>query len=150
MSERYLGLDVGERYIGVAISDELGLVASPLMVIDARRNDPFAALAQLVDQYQAVGLVVGLPRQLRGGEGTQAKTVRAFISQLREHIACPIVLWDEWLTTAQAERALIASGQRRERRRQVIDAVAAALLLQNYLDARRAQGDGVKSRHLDQ
>ncbi|MCS7257721.1 MAG: Holliday junction resolvase RuvX [Thermomicrobium sp.] len=135
---RALGLDVGERRVGVAVSDELGLIASPVATIDVEREG-LPALLALIERYAPTVIVVGLPVTMRGREGTQAAETRRFVELLRPHVRCPVVFWDERLTSTAAERLLIESGMRRGRRRQAIDAVAAALMLQSYLDAQRAE-----------
>ncbi len=135
---RALGLDVGERRVGVAVSDELGLIASPVATIDVEREG-LPALLALIERYAPTVIVVGLPVTMRGREGTQAAETRRFVELLRPHVRCPVVFWDERLTSTAAERLLIKSGMRRGRRRQAIDAVAAALMLQSYLDAQRAE-----------
>jgi putative Holliday junction resolvase len=135
---RALGLDVGERRVGVAIGDELGLIASPLTTIERRPGD-LEAIAQLVAGHGVCCVVVGMPTGLSGREGPQAAAVREFVDQLRPAIeaAVPIEFWDERLTTAVAERALRERGTRRNKRRAEVDAVAAAVILQGYLDAQR-------------
>ncbi len=134
---RALGLDIGGRRVGVAISDELGLIASPLVTIDLDREG-LEGLVALIKRYAPSVIVVGLPVTMRGQEGTQAAETRRFVESLRPHVQCPIVFWDERLTSSAAERLLTEAGVRRGRRRQLVDAVAAALMLQSYLDAQRA------------
>ena len=138
---RAMGLDVGERRVGVAIGDELGLISSPLTTVQRRDGD----LVELRDLAMAKGvdrMVIGLPTGLSGREGPQAAIVRKFAEALGAAVEpeIRIVFWDERLTTAVAERALQASGARRRRRKGDIDAVAAAVILQGYLDACRARG----------
>lgn len=137
---RTLGLDVGERRIGVAIGDELGLIASPLSTIERGRGD-VETIAGLVARHSACSVVVGMPTGLSGREGPQAAAVRVFSEKLRGAVdaAVPIEFWDERLTTVVAERALRERGTRRSKRRGEVDAVAAAVILQGYLDARRAR-----------
>ena len=136
-----MGLDVGERRIGVAIGDELDMISSPLTVVQRRDGD----LAELRDLALAKGIdriVVGLPTGLSGREGPQAALVRAFAEALVAALrpGPTVEFWDERLTTAVAERTLRESGNRRRRRKGEVDAVAAAVILQGYLDARRARG----------
>lgn len=131
---RLIGLDVGERRIGVAVSDELGLIASPVESVDLKR-DGIEALHALINQYDPERIIVGLPTGLSGREGPQAASVRAFARELEATSGRKVTLWDERLTTAIAERSLIETGHRRQRRKERIDAVAAALILQSYLDA---------------
>jgi putative holliday junction resolvase len=136
-----MGLDVGERRVGVAIGDELGMISSPLTVVQRRDGD----LAELRDLAMAKGvdqLVIGLPTGLSGREGPQAAVVRQFAEALRAAVEpeIRILFWDERLTTAVAARTLQESGGWRRRRKGDIDAVAAAVILQGYLDACRARG----------
>jgi putative Holliday junction resolvase len=131
---RVLGLDVGSRRIGVAVSDELGTIASPVGFVERGPRDR-AELRRLLDQYGATRLVAGLPAGLSGREGPQAADTRAYADALAADLDLPLDYWDERLTTAIAERSLIASGTRRDKRRDRIDAVAAAIMLQSYLDA---------------
>jgi len=136
-----MGLDVGERRVGVAIGDELGMISSPLTTVRRRDGD----MAELRDLAIAKGvdrLVVGLPTGLSGREGPQAATVRQFADALETAVGpeIRIVFWDERLTTAVAERTLHESGRWRRRQKGDVDAVAAAVILQGYLDACRARG----------
>ena len=138
---RAMGLDVGERRIGVAIGDELNMISSPLTVVQRRDGD----LAELRDLALTKGIdriVVGLPTGLSGREGPQAALVREFADALVTVVGpgTKIEFWDERLTTAVAERTLRESGNRRHRRKGEVDAVAAAVILQGYLDASRARG----------
>lgn len=127
-----MALDVGSVRIGVALSDPEGIIASPLTTL-LRYRQPVAAIAQLVVEHEVGTLVVGHPLTLRGEEGPAAQAIAKFVETLRPHVAVPIVLWDERLSTAHAERDMIALGARRATRRQHIDKVAAALILQSYL-----------------
>jgi len=135
---RTLALDVGDRSIGLALSDELGLTAQAFLTLTRRglRAD-LAALAQIVEERQVGEVVVGLPLQLDGRAGPQAEKVRGLAEALRAALSVPVIFWDERLTTQAAERALIEGGVRRARRKQVVDQVAAALILQGYLDRKR-------------
>lgn len=133
-----MGLDVGERRIGLAIADELGMIASPAGVVQRGDGD----LQRILDAARAQGagvVVIGLPVGLSGREGPQAATVRAFAETLANASEEPleIVFWDERLTSAVAERALEAQGRKKNRRSGEIDAIAAAVILQGYLDAER-------------
>jgi putative Holliday junction resolvase len=136
-----LGLDIGGRRIGIAVSDELGTIASPLEALD-RSPRGIERLRELVAAYDPRALVVGLPTGLSGREGVQAAEVRAFAEELAALVQRPVIYWDERLTTAIAERALVASGARRARRKRLVDAVAAAVMLQSYLDWQRSRGSG--------
>ncbi len=133
---RVLGLDVGSVRIGVALSDPLGVTAQPLEVIHRRERDPWQRIVELVEEYGVERIVVGRPLRLEGDEGPAVAAVDEFVGRLAGRVAVPIETWDERLTTAQAERLMIEGGVRRAKRRQSIDRVAAALILQSYLDAR--------------
>ena len=140
-----MALDVGERRIGVAVGDESGTIATPLGTVK-RGRDEVAEIGRLIEEWAVDRLVVGLPTGLSGREGPQAARVRAYVADLEAALepGLPIDYWDERLTTAIAERSLIEAGVRRARRRDRVDAVAAAVILQGYLDAkrRRETGDG--------
>ncbi|HEY6468514.1 MAG TPA: Holliday junction resolvase RuvX [Candidatus Dormibacteraeota bacterium] len=134
---RVLGIDVGSVRVGLAVSDETCTLASPLATVP---NDPrtiWTRIAREMEDRQVERVVVGLPRKLDGSEGDAAESARNFVAELQRHVAAPVEFWDERFTTTIAERSLIESGVRRRRRREVIDAVAAAVLLQSWLDARR-------------
>ncbi|HEU5422188.1 MAG TPA: Holliday junction resolvase RuvX [Nitrolancea sp.] len=129
-----MALDVGARRVGVAVSDELGLIASPVGAVDLKRRG-FERLQELIAHYRPARLIVGLPKNMRGGEGQQAAETRVFADNLEAATGVPVTYWDERLTTFMAEQALIESGRKRKERKERVDAVAAALILQNYLDA---------------
>jgi putative Holliday junction resolvase len=138
---RLLGLDVGDKTIGVALSDESATLASGLPTI--RRGGlkkDLRELADLARGHEVGTVVVGLPRSLDGSEGPQAQKVRAFIEALKTAVEVPVVAWDERFTTVAAEHALMEGGVRRERRKGLVDKVAAVLILQNYLDYRKTAG----------
>lgn len=134
---RVLALDVGSVRIGVALSDPLGMTAQPLEVIQRRKVDPFARVAQLIMEYEVQRLVVGMPLRLDGTKGPAVESIEKFIAELEGQISVPIEPWDERLSTAQAQRVMIDGGVRRKDRKNKIDKVAAALILQSYLDAQR-------------
>ncbi|MBF0475143.1 MAG: Holliday junction resolvase RuvX [Deltaproteobacteria bacterium] len=136
MAGRILALDVGTKTIGVAVSDELGIIAQGLTTI--RRRDEQTDLDQvaaIVDEYQVKEVVVGLPFNMDGSIGPSARLVLALVEQLISRLAVPVETWDERWTTMAAERTLIEADVRREKRRKVIDKVAATFILQGYLDA---------------
>jgi len=136
---RILGLDVGDRRIGVALSDSLGLTAQRLTVVDRRGGSgDVEAVRALVEQHAVDTVVVGLPLTMRGEQGPQAKKVVEFSEALRRRIHVPIELIDERLTTVQGTRALQETGASRRTRKGIIDQVAAQLILQQFLDRRRA------------
>lgn len=135
---RMMGLDVGERRIGMAIADELGMIASPLGVVQRGEGD-LQRILEAAREQRASTLVVGLPTGMSGREGPQAATVRAFAATLATASSgtLDIVFWDERLTSAVAERALQAQGRKKNRQSGAVDALAAAVILQGYLDAER-------------
>ena len=134
---RIAALDVGEARIGIAVSDELGITAQGVGVVQRRggRHD-LEALAERLAPYQPERLVVGLPLNMNGTEGPQAEKVRAFATRVAEHLTLPLEFSDERLTTVAAERTLLEADLSRRRRRDLIDQVAATLILQTYLDRR--------------
>lgn len=131
---KLLGLDLGERRIGVAVSDAGGSLAAPLETVDLKFAS-LQAVADLALRHQVEGIVVGLPTTLSGFEGHQAVEARRQAAELAELTTVPIVFWDERLTSAMADRILAASGRRTKRERGQRDAIAAALMLQSFLDA---------------
>ncbi len=133
---RTLAIDHGTVRMGIAVSDELGMIASPLEFIPA---EPFAdflkRLQQILADKQVSQIVVGMPRNMDGSFGPAAEKVREFVAKLKESVTVPIRTWDERLTSAQANRLMIQGNVRREQRREMVDAMAAAILLQSYLDS---------------
>ena len=145
---RYLGLDIGSRRIGVAVTDELGLTAQPVLTLERRSNrrEDLRSLARLCRRFGVAGIVVGNPLQLSGESGTQAAKTQAFAVELGALAGLPIYLWDERLTTDEAHRILYEAGHARQKHRRVVDQVAATLILQSFLDrdqrtGNREQGD---------
>jgi len=138
---RYLGLDVGHRRIGVAVSDELGLTAQPVMTLERRRaapgisRDDLRSLARLARRFGVVGIVVGNPVHLSGEMSPQAAKTQTFAEALGELSGLPIHLWDERLTTREAHQILYEAGHARQEHRSVVDQVAATLILQAFLEA---------------
>jgi putative holliday junction resolvase len=139
MTGRVLGIDVGTRRLGVAVSDPTGTVASPLATVPRRAPAEDArALAALAAEQEATTVVVGLPVTLAGREGPAARSVRAYLAELAPLLpGLALELADERLSTVAAERALVGGGVRRRARREVVDQVAASVFLQTWLDARR-------------
>ena len=137
---RYLGVDLGTRRIGVALSDPTGTVAAPLLSLahtDRRRD--LAEVARLAASHGVARIVVGWPRNMDGTRGPAAKRAEAFAASLRRVVAVPVDLWDERLSTVAADRTLREAGasrDRRDRRRAARDRIAAALILQAYLGSR--------------
>jgi putative Holliday junction resolvase len=133
---RVLALDVGERRVGVAVSDPLGMWARPLSVLVRRsREQDYQAIAALVDEQEASLVIVGHPLEMHGEVGPQARRVERYAAGLAERLSVPLILWDERLSTAEAERILHEAGETSRQYRSRIDAVAAAVILQSYLDA---------------
>lgn len=140
---RHLGLDVGTKTIGVAVSDELETVATSLEVI--RRvgwKKDTARIREIIAKYGIGGIVVGLPRRTDGTLGPEAQAVQAFADKLQRQVNLPLYYYDERFTTKMAEQALLAFDVSRKKRREVIDGVAAAVILQSWLDSRRNPGKG--------
>jgi putative Holliday junction resolvase len=137
---RIMGIDVGTVRVGIALSDELGLIARPFATV-RRGGDRVTArgIRDLASENAVDRIVVGLPLGLDGREQRSSADARRLAEVLGEETRIEIVVWDERLTTAQAERALIEGNVRREKRREVIDQVAAALMLQSFLDLERAR-----------
>lgn len=133
-SLRFLGLDVGDRRIGVAVSDPTGSLASPVEVYQRRSQDSdIRHMIDLVAEYEATGVVVGLPKNMNGTEGPQALKTREFADALQAE-GIPVHLWDERLSTVEATRRMVEQRHKRRGIQQRIDAEAAALILQTYLD----------------
>lgn len=137
----FLGLDLGEKRIGVARSDELNFMAHPVGFIE-RTSDVYVLqeLKKLADEFDIEKIVVGLPKTMKGTMGTQAEKALFFVEEFRKHVSCPIVTWDERLTSVQAERVLIAQDISRAKRKKKRDAIAAEIMLQSYLDFSNQKG----------
>ena len=135
---RILGLDVGDKRIGVALSDTLGLTAQRLTVLErtALAAD-VEAVRLLVERHEVEAIVMGLPLTMQGVPGIQAQKVKTFADHLQRRVSVPVHLMDERLTTVQGQRALLATDTSRRRRKEIIDQVAAQLILQQFLDAQR-------------
>lgn len=135
---RALGLDLGTKTIGLAITDELGITAQGLTTLERRgpRKD-LEALAARAEEYGVDRFILGLPLNMDGSEGPRAEMTRKFGDALQAHTSLPVIYWDERLTTVAAHRALSEVGASGKKRREVIDQVAAVLILQGWLDAQR-------------
>jgi putative Holliday junction resolvase len=142
MPSRVVAVDLGTRRIGVAVTDGLGLTAQPLATI-ARHGGQrdLDAIADVVKRYEAGRVVVGLPLGPEGEVGRAARSVQAFVARLRSVVAVPIELIDESFTTVEAEDVLLQADLSRARRKQVVDRVAAAVILRRWLDAHPPAGD---------
>jgi putative Holliday junction resolvase len=143
---RYLGLDIGNRRIGVAVSDELGLTAQPVLTLERRQSgssisrDDLRSLARLGRRFGVTGIVVGNPLHLSGELSPQAEKTQAFAAALGELSGLPIHMHDERLTTQEAHQILYEAGHARQEHRRVVDQVAATLILQSFLDGKAASG----------
>ncbi|MCC3378873.1 Holliday junction resolvase RuvX [Paenibacillus farraposensis] len=133
---KVMGLDYGDRRIGVAVSDAFGWTAQGLEVIERRGdNSELGKIADLIRDLEIGEVVVGLPKNMNGTVGPRGEICIEFANQLKELLGLPVHLWDERLTTRSAERALLEADVSRKKRKQVVDKLAASLILQNYLDA---------------
>ena len=135
---RVLGLDVGARRIGVAVSDPLGLTAQGLETLHRKnKKHDFSYLHRVIRDYDVKEIVVGLPLRMSGTEGAQAEKIQVFADDLRKHFKLPVHLWDERLTSAEANRLLRETEMSIEKRGQAVDRMAAILILQSWMDSRR-------------
>jgi putative holliday junction resolvase len=136
---RVLGLDVGARRIGVAISDPLGITAQGLDTLHRKNKKyDFSYLHRVIRDYEVREIVVGLPLRMSGAEGVQAEKIQAFADDLRKHFKLPVHLWDERLTSAEANRLLRETDLSIEKRGQAVDRMAAILILQGWMESRKA------------
>lgn len=132
---RIIGLDLGDKKIGVSLSDPMGLTAQGLKVITSDGpSDAIEKIKTIAGEYNAEMIVVGLPRNMNGSIGPRAKKTKAFARRLAKAAGLPVETWDEWLTTAASEKFLIGADLSRAKRRKVIDKMSAVLILQGYLD----------------
>lgn len=137
-----MGLDIGSRTIGVAISDELGITAQGLKTIERKSFETdLRELNGIIRQFEIKKIVVGLPKNMDGTLGKQAAIVFKWIKSIQQRLALPIVTWDERLSTVGASKILLEADLSRKRRREVIDKIAAVLILQGYLDQMRNRKD---------
>ena len=133
---RILALDHGTKRIGIALSDELKMIAQPLeFVLTEPIAEFFVRLKQIIHEKEVELILIGMPRNMDGSYGPAALKVQEFIAVLKDKVAIPIQTWDERLTSAQAQRFLIQGGVRRQDRKEKVDKTAAAILLQSYLDS---------------
>ncbi|ADL68778.1 Holliday junction resolvase YqgF [Thermoanaerobacterium thermosaccharolyticum DSM 571] len=136
---RTIGLDVGDKTIGVAISDPSGLIAQGIKTIKrSNLDDDILEIKRIANSFKAEEIVVGFPKNMNGTIGSQGQKVINFVEVLKKEINLPIMLWDERLTTVEASRMLIeGADMRRDKRKKVIDKLAATIILQGYLDHKR-------------
>ena len=136
---RVMGLDVGARRIGIAVSDLLGLTAQGLETLQRRnKRYDFQHLRRVIRDYNVSEIVVGLPRRLSGSDSAQTQKVQEFAEELRQKFQLPVHMWDERLTSVEANRVLREAELSIEKRTAAVDRMAAVLILQNYMDARQA------------
>ncbi len=134
---RILGLDVGSKRIGLAISDPLGITAQGLETLQRQNKRlDFTHLEGVIREYKVAEIVIGLPLRMTGAEGTQAEKMKTFAEEIRRRFRLPVHLWDERLTSVQANRLLRETDMSIKRRGQVVDQMAAVLILQSWMDAR--------------
>lgn len=135
---KILGLDIGSRRIGVAISDALEMIAQGLLVIDrVKEKDIFGRLKSIAETEEIKEIVVGLPLNMNGTHGPKAKESADFANILKEKLKLPVTLWDERMSTVQVERVMIEGGASRSKRKEKIDKLAAQVILQSYLNRQK-------------
>ena len=136
---RILGLDFGSKTVGVAVSDPLGITAQPVEIVrrksESKLRQTLARIEELAKEYRAESFVLGLPKNMNNTMGERAEKSLAFKEMLEKRTGMPVVMWDERLTTVAANRAMMEGGVRRENRGEFVDSMAAALILQGYLDS---------------
>jgi len=136
---RVLGLDVGTKTVGVALSDEFGWTAQGLTTLKINEENSkfgFEEIGQLIKEYQVDTVVIGLPKNMNGTIGPRAEASMQYAAEIENKFAVPTVLWDERLTTVAAERVLLEADVSRKKRKKVIDKMAAVMILQGYLDSK--------------
>lgn len=130
-----LGIDLGDARVGVAVSDDLGMLAHPLETIEVKKTDPLGRVLELIAARNVGAVVVGVPRNMDGSFGPAAEKSRVFIESLKEKSSCRVISWDERLTTVSAQRLLQQAGKKARDQKAMIDQVAAQVLLQSWLDS---------------
>jgi putative Holliday junction resolvase len=138
--DRYLGLDVGQKTIGISISDEMGWTAQGIEVLKRDLLNPdkdLEAIKAYINNYNIKEIIVGLPKNMNGTIGPSGEMCTQFADTLKEQTGCPVRLWDERLTTVAAERLLVSADVTRKKRKKVVDKMAASLILQGYLDFKK-------------
>ena len=143
--ERWLGLDYGSKTVGVAVSDPLGLTAQGLEIIRRTQENKLrktcARIEELIDEYEVSGIVLGFPKNMNNTLGDRAEKTLEFKAMLERRTGLPVMMWDERLTTVEAERTLMEAGVRREHRKEYIDQIAAVYILQGFLDRQSMKTD---------
>jgi len=141
-----MGLDFGSKTVGVAVSDSMLITAQGLEIIRRQEENKLrrtlARIEELIVEYEVEEIVLGLPKHMNATEGVRAELTKEFREKLMRRTGLPVILWDERLTTVAADRAMMEAGIRREKRRDYVDKIAAALILQGYLDSRGRQDEG--------
>lgn len=135
---RTMGLDVGSKTVGVAVSDVFGWTAQGLTTIKINEEEEqygFDAIGSLIEEYEVSKVVVGLPKNMNGTIGPRGEASQDYAEELRKRFGLPVILWDERLTTVAAERVLLEADVSRKKRKKVIDKMAAVMILQGYLDS---------------
>lgn len=141
-SMRFLGLDLGTKRIGVALSDEMGWTSQGLTTLQRKGGKKdLESIGRLVEEHSVEGIVLGLPLNMNGSEGKAAEQARRFAGLLEEHLGIPVHLWDERLTSWEAEGILKEAEVKAKKRKQVVDKLAATLILKSYLDAQQESAD---------
>ncbi|MCK4533191.1 Holliday junction resolvase RuvX [bacterium] len=137
---RLLGIDYGEKRIGLAVSDPLGIIAQGLKFISAEdffQKKGIEEFKELIEEFKISKIVMGFPLKMDGSIGKKGNEVQSFVERLKKHISLPFVMWDERLTTVTAENILINANLSRRRRKKVVDKMSAAIILQGYLDQQK-------------
>jgi putative Holliday junction resolvase len=136
--KRILGIDFGERRIGLALSDPSGTIAQPLMTFDTREDgDVFKKIEDLIEEKSVEGIVLGMPKNMDGSIGEKGKVVLEFSDNLSTRLKIPIILWDERLSSVESLRLLREAGAKLHKHKKAVDKISAALILQGYLDSLR-------------
>jgi len=130
-----MGIDLGAARVGVAISDDLGMLAHPLETIHVAKTNPTNRIVELATERAVNAIVVGVPRNMDGSHGPASQAAREFVEQLKLRVSCRVVTWDERLSTVSAQRSLREAGRSAKQQRNVIDQAAAQVILQSWLDA---------------
>jgi putative Holliday junction resolvase len=145
--ERFLGLDVGNKRIGVAVSDGLGITVQPVMTLERRRSrrEDLRSLGRLARRYGVAGIVLGNPLHASGEVSPQAVKTQAFAAELGELTGLPIHMWDERLTSHEAHQMLYEAGHKRQEHRALVDQVAAVLILESFMES-RGRGVGIRDQ----
>jgi len=139
---RIMGLDVGTKTVGVAVSDPFGWTAQGVetIAIDEEQDKyGWERLGKLIAEYQVDQIVIGFPKNMDGSTGPRAEAVRRYAAMAEERFHIPVILWDERLSTMAAERILLTADMSRKKRKKVIDKMAAVMILQNYLDSKKSR-----------